>query len=91
MLIWVFVNWTEHVNRHDFLFVIRYICCIEISINVIVHLTVIIEHFVFCLLLMVQAAKLIANLIVMGSGIMARAFVQAYRQALASKLYNLHY
>lgn len=32
-----------------------------------------------------QAAKIIANLIVMGGGILARAFVQAYRQALASK------
>lgn len=32
-----------------------------------------------------QAAKILANLIVMGSGILARAFVQAYRQALASK------
>ncbi|KAL6970815.1 hypothetical protein U1Q18_030499 [Sarracenia purpurea var. burkii] len=29
------------------------------------------------------AAKILANLIVMGSGILARAFVQAYRQALA--------
>lgn len=34
----------------------------------------------------VQAAKILANLIVMGSGILARAVVQAYRQALASKL-----
>lgn len=32
----------------------------------------------------VQAAKILANLIVMGSGILARAFVQGYRQALAS-------
>ena len=32
-----------------------------------------------------QAAKILANLIVMGGGILARAFVQAYRQALASK------
>ncbi|KAL5990608.1 hypothetical protein ACLOJK_011511 [Asimina triloba] len=32
---------------------------------------------------MIIAAKIIANLIVMGSGILARAFVQAYRQALA--------
>ncbi|XP_057999980.1 mitochondrial import inner membrane translocase subunit PAM16 like 2 isoform X2 [Hevea brasiliensis] len=30
-----------------------------------------------------MAAKILANLIVMGSGILARAFVQAYRQALA--------
>ncbi|CAH9082873.1 unnamed protein product [Cuscuta europaea] len=29
-----------------------------------------------------MAARIIAQLIVMGSGIMARAFVQAYRQAL---------
>lgn len=32
-----------------------------------------------------MAARILANLIVMGSGILARAFVQAYRQALASK------
>ncbi|KAK6919533.1 hypothetical protein RJ641_015437 [Dillenia turbinata] len=31
-----------------------------------------------------QATKILANLIVMGSGILARAFVQAYRQALAN-------
>lgn len=31
-----------------------------------------------------MAAKILANLIVMGSGILARAFVQAYRQALAN-------
>ncbi|GLT39918.1 hypothetical protein SLA2020_140840 [Shorea laevis] len=31
-----------------------------------------------------MAAKILANLIVMGSGIMARAVVQAYRQALAN-------
>ncbi|KAK6255350.1 hypothetical protein QUC31_017023 [Theobroma cacao] len=31
-----------------------------------------------------QAAKILANLIVMGSGILARAVVQAYRQALAN-------
>ncbi|OVA09684.1 Mitochondrial import inner membrane translocase subunit Tim16 [Macleaya cordata] len=30
------------------------------------------------------AAKLLANLIIMGSGIMARALVQAYRQALTN-------
>ncbi|KAF8014204.1 hypothetical protein BT93_H0138 [Corymbia citriodora subsp. variegata] len=29
-----------------------------------------------------MAAKILANLIVMGGGILARAFVQAYRQAL---------
>lgn len=33
----------------------------------------------------VQAAKILANLIVMGSSIVARALVQAYRQALQSK------
>lgn len=32
-----------------------------------------------------QAAKILANLIVMGTGIVARALVQAYRQALTSK------
>lgn len=31
-----------------------------------------------------MAAKILANLIVMGSGIMIRAFAQAYRQALAN-------
>ncbi|PSS23985.1 Mitochondrial import inner membrane translocase [Actinidia chinensis var. chinensis] len=31
-----------------------------------------------------MAAKVLANLIVMGSGILARAVVQAYRQALAN-------
>lgn len=36
---------------------------------------------------LVQAAKILANLIVMGGGILARAFVQAYRQALASKCF----
>ncbi|KAG8379573.1 hypothetical protein BUALT_Bualt07G0103000 [Buddleja alternifolia] len=34
------------------------------------------------------ASKLLANLIIMGSGIMARAFVQAYRQALANASRN---
>lgn len=34
--------------------------------------------------LLVQASRLLANLIVMGGGIMARAVVQAYRQALMS-------
>jgi len=38
--------------------------------------------------LFMQAAKILANLIVMGGGILARAVVQAYRQALTSKLYN---
>lgn len=32
-----------------------------------------------------QAAKLLANLIIMGSGILGRAVVQAYRKALESK------
>ncbi|KAL0342253.1 UNVERIFIED_CONTAM: Mitochondrial import inner membrane translocase subunit PAM16 like 1 [Sesamum calycinum] len=36
----------------------------------------------------IMAARLLANLIVMGSGIMARAFVQAYRQALANASKN---
>ncbi|RQP00869.1 hypothetical protein POPTR_015G106600v4 [Populus trichocarpa] len=31
-----------------------------------------------------MAARLLANLLVMGSGIMVRAFAQAYRQALAN-------
>ncbi|XP_019082042.1 mitochondrial import inner membrane translocase subunit PAM16 like 1 [Vitis vinifera] len=31
-----------------------------------------------------QAAKILANLVVIGSGILARALVQAYRQALAN-------
>ncbi|XP_058098684.1 mitochondrial import inner membrane translocase subunit PAM16 like 2-like isoform X2 [Magnolia sinica] len=31
-----------------------------------------------------MASKILANLIVMGSGILARALVQAYRQALAN-------
>ncbi|KAL8151869.1 hypothetical protein V2J09_021677 [Rumex salicifolius] len=35
-----------------------------------------------------HAAKIIANLIVMGSGIMIRAFAQAYRQALANASKN---
>ncbi|KAG8388164.1 hypothetical protein BUALT_Bualt02G0097400 [Buddleja alternifolia] len=35
-----------------------------------------------------EAAKILANLIIMGSGIMARAFVQAYRQALANASKN---
>jgi hypothetical protein len=38
--------------------------------------------------LFAQAAKILANLIVMGSGMLARAFVQAYRQALASKFFG---
>ncbi|XP_051115295.1 mitochondrial import inner membrane translocase subunit PAM16 like 2-like [Andrographis paniculata] len=35
-----------------------------------------------------MAAKILANLIIMGSGIVARAFVQAYRQALANASKN---
>jgi len=34
-----------------------------------------------------QAGKILANLIVMGSAILGRAFIQAYRQALASKTF----
>lgn len=37
-----------------------------------------------CCYLLVQAAKILANLVVIGSGILARALVQAYRQALAN-------
>ncbi|KAG6746247.1 hypothetical protein POTOM_050778 [Populus tomentosa] len=33
---------------------------------------------------LISAARLLANLLVMGSGIMVRAFAQAYRQALAT-------
>ncbi|CAA0806839.1 Protein Transporter- Pam16 [Striga hermonthica] len=40
------------------------------------------------ILFLAMAARLIANLIVMGSGIMARAFVQAYRQALVNASKN---
>ena len=35
-----------------------------------------------------QAGRVIINLIVVGSGMLAKAFVQAYRQALASKLFS---
>ncbi|XAR50395.1 hypothetical protein NMG60_11004710 [Bertholletia excelsa] len=35
-----------------------------------------------------MAARILANLIVMGSGIMARAFVQAYRQAITNASRN---
>lgn len=34
--------------------------------------------------LCVQAAKILANVIVLGSAVLGRAFVQAYRQALSS-------
>lgn len=40
---------------------------------------------IFITALFVQAAKILANLLVMGGGILARAVVQAYRQALTSK------
>ncbi|KAK2974174.1 hypothetical protein RJ640_021465 [Escallonia rubra] len=39
-------------------------------------------------LLLEMASRLLANLIVMGSGIMARALVQAYRQAIANASKN---
>lgn len=48
-------------------------------------LLVVLNFLPYSLILSMQAAKILANLIVMGSGILARAFVQAYRQALASK------
>ncbi|XLS59877.1 hypothetical protein HN51_009632 [Arachis hypogaea] len=38
--------------------------------------------------LFMQAAKILANLIVMGGGILARAVVQAYRQALTNASKN---
>jgi hypothetical protein len=40
------------------------------------------------LLFDLQAGKLIANLIVMGSGIIGRAMLQAYRKALDSKFFH---
>lgn len=43
------------------------------------------HYFHFFLL---QAGRLLANLIVMGSGIIGRAVFQAYRQALASKFHH---
>lgn len=46
---------------------------------------------VYCLLLVVQASKLLANLIVVGSGVLVRAFVQAYRQALTSMFFHSIY
>jgi len=36
----------------------------------------------------VQAARILANLILMGGGILGRAVYQAYRQALTSKLFK---
>ena len=38
--------------------------------------------------LFAQAGKVLINLIVVGSGMLAKAFVQAYRQALASKCFG---
>lgn len=35
--------------------------------------------------LLIQAARIIANLLVMGSGVLGRAVVQAYRKAIESK------
>jgi hypothetical protein len=43
------------------------------------------------LLLVVQASRLLANLIVVGSGVLARALVQAYRQALSSMFFHFTY
>ncbi|KAM7273770.1 hypothetical protein ACFE04_028434 [Oxalis oulophora] len=37
------------------------------------------------------AAKILANLLIMGSGILGRAVFQAYRQALASIITSLHH
>ncbi|KAK4410699.1 Mitochondrial import inner membrane translocase subunit PAM16 like 2 [Sesamum angolense] len=47
-----------------------------------------IANYEFVAHILLQAARLLANLIIMGSGIMARAFVQAYRQALANASKN---
>ncbi|KAL8168305.1 hypothetical protein V2J09_009804 [Rumex salicifolius] len=44
------------------------------------------ENYLFHFL--INAAKILANLVVMGSGIMIRAFAQAYRQALANASKN---
>lgn len=38
-----------------------------------------------------QAAKLLANLIVMGSGVLGRAVLHAYRKALESKFSAIYY
>ena len=38
-----------------------------------------------------QASRIIAQFIVMGSGILGRAFFQAYRQAIASEFQHLFY
>ncbi|WVZ15553.1 hypothetical protein V8G54_013119 [Vigna mungo] len=43
---------------------------------------------IFSTALFVQAAKILANLLVMGGGILARAVVQAYRQALTNAAKN---
>lgn len=65
--------------------------------DVHVHVSICVVTYVFryassceCLLnffsfLFSKAAKLIANLIIMGSGILGRAVLQAYRKALESK------
>ncbi|KAK4338078.1 hypothetical protein RND71_042565 [Anisodus tanguticus] len=46
------------------------------------------SHFGNYTMFLRQAAKILANLIVMGSSILARAVVQAYRQALANASKN---
>ena len=38
-----------------------------------------------------QASRIIAQFIVMGSGILGRAFFQAYRQAIASEFQHLFF
>lgn len=37
-----------------------------------------------------QAARILANLLVMGSGILGRAVLQAYRKALESKFAEIY-
>ncbi|KAL8502204.1 hypothetical protein ACS0TY_021353 [Phlomoides rotata] len=39
-------------------------------------------------IILLQAARILANLIIMGSGVMVRAFTQGYRQALANASKN---
>ncbi|KAK4364870.1 hypothetical protein RND71_016228 [Anisodus tanguticus] len=46
------------------------------------------SHFGNYTMFLRQAARILANLIVMGSSILARAVVQAYRQALANASKN---
>ena len=41
-------------------------------------------------ILLMQGSRFFANLIVMGGGILARAFVQAYRQAIESKPFYIY-